>query len=290
MVTYLSVGKKRVTAAIENISAGGVLLRTSLTAPVGTRIGLEFSEGGAQKTRIVNGVVMTVAAAGVGVKFDNLSIEVYRRLLSLIRSMEEASGETLALQRAPARAPPPADAGSGVKRRRNRRVAAKDATAHLRFRNEAIGLSVPVSNVSMGGLFLQTSDQLPLRSPIDVELTLAGQSMVISGEVVGALTPGDAAERNLVSGLSMRFGPMKRRTADRLRAALSALAPHAAEGLAQESPPEGYVAEMEPAAAPAPIPAAPGPANSTRYADFDFEGGDLSAVGDPAGNRRRPKS
>ncbi|MBS1148724.1 MAG: hypothetical protein H6Q89_422, partial [Myxococcaceae bacterium] len=97
------------------------------------------------------------------------------------------------------------------------------------------------------------------------------------GQIVGEVP----AQFGLAPGVSMSFGPMPRRTADRLRQALAQLAPLAADGLAQESPPAGYVFEP-----PAP-PAAPGPpaaavsAHGAR-AQFDFGAGDLAPEGGDA--------
>ena len=299
VVTYVSIGHQRVTASVDNLSPGGAFLRTSTMALLGQEIGLEFVEGGQKRVLMVNCRVVSAidpatasrlrTIGGLGVEFTGMSIIDHRRMKAMIEAFAAAAPvapvappapEKVALRRyargidpTPAPFPKEPEPAPGIKRRRNRRVEGKDATAHARINGEVVAFSLPVKNLSMGGLFLNFADPIAVGTAIDLEIQVSGKSMVLSGQVVSVPSLKTGARER---GASVRFGPMTRATAERLRTAITTLLPAGAGGLREEEPGQGYLED--------PLPPRP----AARYAEevkpaavrteFDFDAGDLSVA------------
>lgn len=102
VATHVRGGDKSPTAMqVDNISLGGVFVRTGDALPVGTPVILEMVRAGLKRAieltgRVVNVITPEQAAAssrlpGMGVHFDPLSKDVEDRLAELIRAMSGPS-------------------------------------------------------------------------------------------------------------------------------------------------------------------------------------------------------
>jgi len=100
---------------------------------------------------------------------------------------------------------PPDDSETSRPKRRYRRIAAKEVTAHVRA--PGVSQSFVVQNISTGGLLLTGPRSPPRNSLLDIELSLANTLPIhVSGKVV----------HELPSGIGIAFEPFSTATADSL--------------------------------------------------------------------------
>jgi hypothetical protein len=98
---------------------------------------------------------------------------------------------------------------SGVNRRRNRRWPGAGLVCHLTLPNGEQMPGVPVENISMSGVFLRTSSQLPVSTVVPLELAREGlkKMMILRGRIVSCVTAADAEAQGRTPGLGVRFVP-----------------------------------------------------------------------------------
>jgi len=105
---------------------------------------------------------------------------------------------------------------SGRDKRKYPRVHAEDISAHLNVADKSSPCSI--QNISAGGLFIETTDALPVGMPVAVNLARPGWTKVLrlSGRVVWAMAGRTAARKGTVPGMRIRFDPLPRENAEEL--------------------------------------------------------------------------
>ncbi len=105
---------------------------------------------------------------------------------------------------------------SGRDKRKYPRVHAEDVSAHLNVADKSSPCTI--QNISAGGLFIETTDALPVGMPVAVNLARPGWSRVLrlSGRVVWAMAGRTAARKGTVPGMRIRFDPLPREAAEEL--------------------------------------------------------------------------
>src|SRR5438270_9615272 len=95
--------------------------------------------------------------------------------------------------------------------------------AHVRAPTSAFACQV--ENLSAGGLFLRTEQQLPQGTSLQIELVKPGgrKPLHLAGLVAGVITPEEAASARFIPGLGVQFTEIEADEADRLEELLTAL-------------------------------------------------------------------
>ena len=95
--------------------------------------------------------------------------------------------------------------------------------AHVRAPTSAFACQV--ENLSAGGLFLRTEQQLPRGTALQIELVKPGgrKPIELSGLVAGVITPEEAATARFIPGLGVQFTEIAADEANRLEELLSSL-------------------------------------------------------------------
>ena len=108
-------------------------------------------------------------------------------------------------------------------KRKYTRVRPRGIMAHVRA--PASAFACQVENLSAGGLFLRTEQQLPRGTDLRIELVKAGgrRAIELSGLVAGVITPEEAATARFIPGLGVQFTDIDADEADRLEELLISL-------------------------------------------------------------------
>jgi uncharacterized protein (TIGR02266 family) len=95
--------------------------------------------------------------------------------------------------------------------------------AHVRAPTSAFACQV--ENLSAGGLFLRTEQQLPRGTGLQIELVKPGgrKPIELAGLVAGVITPEEAATARFIPGLGVQFTDIDADEASRLEELLTAL-------------------------------------------------------------------
>lgn len=123
-------------------------------------------------------------------------------------------------------------------KRRYPRVHAKNVSAHLNVADTSS--PCVIQNISAGGIFIETSDALPVGMPVAVNLARAGWTRVlrVSGRVVWAIAARTAAKKGTLPGMRIKFDAQTKANAADLMMLLQDLG-------ASDSPPPVTVADSE---------------------------------------------
>ncbi|MGA9525945.1 MAG: PilZ domain-containing protein, partial [Myxococcaceae bacterium] len=85
-------------------------------------------------------------------------------------------------------------------RRKFRRLKARGVSGHVRVRDEVLALGLPIDNISLGGLFVRSSDPLPVGTPVALELVRPGMDpLKLTGTTVASFTGANGP------GMGIRF-------------------------------------------------------------------------------------
>jgi uncharacterized protein (TIGR02266 family) len=142
--------------------------------------------------------------------------------------------------------------------------------AHVRAPTSAFACQV--ENLSAGGLFLRTEQQLPRGTALQIELVKPGgrKPIELSGLVAGVITPEEAAMARFIPGLGVQFTEVAGDEANRLEELLTSLGVERGHAVvapdvrrtqpgigtwtsdAEPAPPRASRAAQRPAAAPDP--------------------------------------
>jgi uncharacterized protein (TIGR02266 family) len=108
-------------------------------------------------------------------------------------------------------------------KRKYTRVRPRGIVAHVRA--PASAFACQVENLSAGGLFLRTEQQLSRGTALRIELVKAGgrKPIELSGLVAGVITPEEAATARFMPGLGVQFTDVESQEADRLEELLTSL-------------------------------------------------------------------
>ena len=108
-------------------------------------------------------------------------------------------------------------------KRKYTRVRPRGIMAHVRAPTSAFACQV--ENLSAGGLFLRTEQQLPHGTGLQIELVKPGgrKPIELAGLVAGVITPEEAATARFIPGLGVQFTDMDPEEANRLEELLTAL-------------------------------------------------------------------
>jgi Tfp pilus assembly protein PilZ len=112
---------------------------------------------------------------------------------------------------------------SSKDKRRYPRVNAKNVSAHLNVADQSSPCQI--QDISAGGIFIETSEALPVGMPVSVNLARPGWSKVLrlSGRVVWALAARTAAKKGVPPGMRIRFDALAQTNAADLMKLLSDL-------------------------------------------------------------------
>jgi Tfp pilus assembly protein PilZ len=107
-----------------------------------------------------------------------------------------------------------------VKHRRHRRIEAKGVEGHVRANTSTADGNI--ENLSAGGLFLRTSDPLPIGMPVLVEIgPMSGKEPLrVRGRVVSVVSEDEAERQDIPPGVGIEFDPLLPDTEKRLHALL----------------------------------------------------------------------
>jgi uncharacterized protein (TIGR02266 family) len=108
-------------------------------------------------------------------------------------------------------------------KRKYTRVRPRGVVAHVRGPSAAF--ACPVENLSAGGLFLRTEQQLPRGTELHIALVKPGgrKPLHLAGLVAGVITPEEAASARFIPGLGVQFTQIDADEANRLEELLTAL-------------------------------------------------------------------
>jgi hypothetical protein len=111
-------------------------------------------------------------------------------------------------------------------KRKSPRVKAKGVASHLRV-EDGLALGLLVENISLGGLFVRTTEPLPLGTPLVLEVIRPGtkKAFKVSGRVVNAVGKADAKKRRVTPGMGIQFDPLSDETQYRLEELMVHLGP-----------------------------------------------------------------
>ena len=145
---------------------------------------------------------------------------------------------------------------AGKEKRKNARVRPRGVVAHVRA--PTASFACQVENLSAGGLFLRTDQQLPRGTPLQLDLVKPGgrRTLHLSAAVAGVITPEEAASARFIPGLGVQFVEVGEEEAQRLEELLTALGVDRQQAVVAPEVRRRKVPEDEPAAA-APLRAAP---------------------------------
>lgn len=99
----------------------------------------------------------------------------------------------------------------------------RGVVAHVRGPSAAFACQV--ENLSAGGLFLRTEQQIPRGTEVQIDLVKPGarRPLHVAGQVAGVITAEEAASARFIPGLGVKFTQIEAREADRLEELLTAL-------------------------------------------------------------------
>ncbi len=94
---------------------------------------------------------------------------------------------------------------SSKDKRRYPRVHARNVSAHLNVADQSS--PCVIQNISAGGIFIETTEALPVGMPVAVNLARPGWTKVLklSGRVVWAMAPRTAAKKGTLPGMRIKF-------------------------------------------------------------------------------------
>jgi uncharacterized protein (TIGR02266 family) len=145
-------------------------------------------------------------------------------------------------------------------KRKYTRVRPRGVVAHVRGPTAAFACQV--ENLSAGGLFLRTEQQLAQGTALQIDLVKPGgrKPLHLTGLVAGVITPEEAASARFIPGLGVQFTEIEADEADRLEELLTALGIERVQAvvapeLRRTSPGREEVPWPSPGAAPRPPPA-----------------------------------
>ena len=112
---------------------------------------------------------------------------------------------------------------AGKEKRKHARVRPRGVAAHVRAANASFACQV--ENLSAGGLFLRTDQQLPRGTPLRLDLVKPGgrKALHLAAAVAGVITPEEAFSAHLIPGLGVQFVELGDEEARRLEELLTAL-------------------------------------------------------------------
>src|SRR6185369_5689667 len=95
-------------------------------------------------------------------------------------------------------------------KRKHQRIKAKGLVSHLQAAGEGLALGQLVENVSMRGMFVRTSEPLPVGTPLILELVKPGlkKAIKVAGRVANTVTLQEATSRKCTPGMGIRFDPL----------------------------------------------------------------------------------
>ena len=101
-------------------------------------------------------------------------------------------------------------------KRRYPRVHAKNVSAHLNVADQSS--PCVIQNISAGGIFIETSEALPVGMPVAVNLARPGWTKVLrlSGRVVWAMAARTAAKKGTLPGMRIKFDALSQANASDL--------------------------------------------------------------------------
>jgi len=140
-------------------------------------------------------------------------------------------------------------------------VRPRGVVAHVRGPSAAFACQV--ENLSAGGLFLRTEQQLPHGTALQIDLVKPGgrRPLHIAGLVAGVITPEEAATARFIPGLGVQFTEIEADEADRLEELLTALGIDRVQAVVapelRRTDPGGEAVEQVPWALSAPAARAP---------------------------------
>jgi uncharacterized protein (TIGR02266 family) len=119
-------------------------------------------------------------------------------------------------------------------KRKFTRVRPRGIMAHVRAPTSAFACQV--ENLSAGGLFLRTEQQLPRGTALQIELVKPGgrKPIELAGLVAGVITPEEAATARFIPGLGVQFTEIDADEANRLEELLTALGVDGAHAVVSE--------------------------------------------------------
>jgi uncharacterized protein (TIGR02266 family) len=141
-------------------------------------------------------------------------------------------------------------------KRKYTRVRPRGVVAHVRGPSAAF--ACPVENLSAGGLFLRTEQQLPRGTELHIALVKPGgrKPLHLAGLVAGVITPEEAASARFIPGLGVQFTEIDADEANRLEELLTALGIDRVQAVVapelRRTNPGASEAEQLPWASPAP--------------------------------------
>ena len=112
---------------------------------------------------------------------------------------------------------------SSKDKRRYPRVQAKNVSAHLNVADQSS--PCVIQNISAGGIFIETSEALPVGMPVAVNLARPGWTKVlrVSGRVVWAMAERTAARKGTHPGMRIKFDALAKGVASDLMTLLNEL-------------------------------------------------------------------
>ena len=132
----------------------------------------------------------------------------------------------------------------------------RGVVAHVRGPSAAFACQV--ENLSAGGLFLRTEQQLPQGTALQIDLVKPGgrKPLHLAGLVAGVITAEEAATARFIAGLGVQFTEIEADEADRLEELLTALGIDRVQAVVapelRRTNPGGEEAEQVPSALSAP--------------------------------------
>jgi len=112
---------------------------------------------------------------------------------------------------------------AGKEKRKHARVRPRGVVAHVRAATASFACHV--ENLSAGGLFLRTDQQLARGTPLQLDLVKPGgrKALHLAAAVAGVITPEEAVSAHLIPGLGVQFVELADEEAKRLEELLTAL-------------------------------------------------------------------
>jgi uncharacterized protein (TIGR02266 family) len=112
---------------------------------------------------------------------------------------------------------------AGKEKRKHARVRPRGVVAHVRAATASFACQV--ENLSAGGLFLRTDQQLARGTPLELDLVKPGgrKTLHLAAAVAGVITPEEAVNAHLIPGLGVQFVELGDEEAKRLEELLTAL-------------------------------------------------------------------
>ena len=224
-------GSLRLKWEVQNISEGGLFVRTEKLLPAGTTMLLTLRQFGQKASVLVEEMIVYALAkpGGMGVRFENVNPEAKGRIHQLVEGFNQAvkfSGAPTAPQK-PISAENPMPGDPNPKRRAHRRVSVHKLRANVLSSDGQVLRGAEVKDISPGGAFIETDRALVVGTQVSVELNRPGTEarVTLAGQVIRVVTSREARMRNRWPGMSIRFAEMPEELEAELRALMALLAP-----------------------------------------------------------------